>query len=283
MKPDENGAIPMKVVAPRLPGGREVGGHTGPARRRSALVTWLTADDNPWFARHAVNSTWQELLGTPLVSTLDDPEVAARGRMGDMLDILAADFVAGGYRLKPLIRSIVLSRAYQSAPAVPREGADDAALVARRESYAAYPTRPLTVDQLYDSLIQATGARSSEEATPESPPAVESPDDEALAYADRPVESLGEHGVSLQRALVMLNGATAQEAARSAARIAVTLHGRRIGRAHVEWLFLSTLSRRPAEAELSTMIELVGSDRGVRGLEDVAWVLVNSAEFQTNH
>ena len=99
------------------------------------------------------------------------------------------------------------------------------------------------MDQLYYSITQATGHRSNEEAIVENG----SPDfpDEGAAYADRPVESLGEHGVSMQRALVFLNSPYVHEAVQSGARIAVALNGRHIGRTHVEWLFLATLSPPP--------------------------------------
>ena len=153
----------------------------------------------------------------------------------------------------------------------------------RKESglFAAFPARPLNVDQLYYSITQATGHRTGDEAVVEN--AAADLADEAQAFSDRPVESLGEHGVSMQRALVLLNGSYVHEAAQSGARLAAALHGRHIGRAHVEWLFLATLSRPPSENERESMCELVRGERGTRGLEDVLWVLLNSAEFNTNH
>lgn len=281
-KPGEDGNIPMQTVAPRLP---VAGAAPLPAQspRRQALAAWLTSPDNPWFARHAVNSTWQELFGTPLVPSLDDPVVAVNGPHGDVLELLSRDFVAGGYDMKRLIRIVVLCGAYQrdTAGVSPTPDADPTQFE-RLQAFAVFPIRPLTVDQLYDSINQATGNRSSEEAVVENS-ATESPDAEAQATSDRPAEALGEQGVSMQRTLVLLNSPFVHEALQSGARIAATFHGRRIGRAHVEWLFLATLSRPPAADELTRMLELVREEQGTRGLEDVLWVLLNSAEFNTNH
>jgi hypothetical protein len=285
-KPGPDGNIPVQTVAPRLP---VAGAAALPAQgpRRQALAVWLTSPDNPWFARHAVNSSWQELFGAPLVASLDDPYAAVKGAHGDILELLSRDFVAGGYDVKRFIRIVVLSAAYQRATAggSPDPNADQQQFD-RLQAFAVFPVRPMTVDQLYDSISQATGNRSSEEAVVENPAAL-SPEAEAQAEAqassDRPVEALGEQGVSMQRALVLLNSPFVHEALHSGARIAATLHGRRIGWAHVEWLFLATLSRLPAEDEMPRMLELVRDEQGVRGLEDVLWVLLNSAEFLTNH
>ena len=57
-KPDENGNYPKKAVTPKLP--------TADAPpvandRRRQLAEWVTAADNPYFARHAVNQVWAQL------------------------------------------------------------------------------------------------------------------------------------------------------------------------------------------------------------------------------
>ena len=63
-----------------------------------------------------VNRVWHHLFGTGLVKTVDD-----FGHVGDLpshpelLDYLAAEFVADGWSIKRLIRRIVLSRTFQLA------------------------------------------------------------------------------------------------------------------------------------------------------------------------
>jgi hypothetical protein len=282
-KPDENGNPAMKKVAPRMP---MANGAAVKGPRRPALAAWLTADDNPYFARNAVNQVWAQLMGAPLVKTLDDVDAAVQSRNGDILELLTRDFVAGGYDLKRLVRVIVLSKVYQlsAGDRSPTEVEGTAAADLRhrqRESFARFPMRPLSVDQLYYSIVQATGHKGEEEAMADNQntaDALESDDS-----PDRPVEFLGEHRLTLQRALVLLNSAYIHEAVQAGAKMAVSLNGRRVGAAHVDWLFLATLSRRPTEQEAAAMLELVRSDKGQRGLEDVLWVLLNSAEFNSNH
>ncbi len=80
---------------------------------RIDLADWLTDPDNPLVARVFVNRVWMHLMGEGIVRTVDN-----FGRQGqrpthpELLDILATDFVRGGWHLKPLVRKIVASRAY---------------------------------------------------------------------------------------------------------------------------------------------------------------------------
>ena len=82
--------------------------------RRAALAAWITAPANPLTARVAVNHVWLRHFHAPLVESVFD-----FGRAGsppshpDLLDWLAVEFVEGGWRLKPLHRLIVTSRAYR--------------------------------------------------------------------------------------------------------------------------------------------------------------------------
>ena len=81
----------------------------------------------------------------------------------------------------------------------------------------------------------------------------------------------------------VLNGDYVHKAAEAAARMALAVLGKRPGPEQVEWLFLTTLSRRPTTEEAAAMLGLLKEGPGVRGLEDVLWALLNSAEFTTNH
>jgi hypothetical protein len=275
-QPDGEGNVPKKAVPPRLPGGAAVTGN-----RRQALAAWATSADNPFLARHAVNQAWARLFGAPLVPNLD--------RLGDRvgprrqaLDLLADDFAAAGHDVKRLVRVIALSRAYQLGSGPEAPGVDDEKARERDRlrvrHLARYPVRPLSVDQLYQSIVQATGHRGEEAAGDAAPP--DEGDDEP---PDTPVELLGERAQTLQRALTMLHGEYVHKASQAGAKTAAAVNGPRPGADHVEWLFLATLARRPTAAEAAAMLEVVKAGKGRRGLEDVLWALLNSAEMTTNH
>jgi hypothetical protein len=268
-KKGDDGNVVMVTVPLRLP----LGGTPAAGPRRAALAAWVTADDNPFFARAAVNQVWGQLFGRPLVASLDDLEAVAHDPNGAVLDLLADEFRAGNYDLKSLLRSLVLSRAYGLGSVAP---ADDALADRQLRNFARFPMQPLSVDQLYASIAQATGHT----VDPEEKPA---DGDDAPEDNDRPVDSLGEHALTVQRSLTLLNGEYSTAAVKAGAKLAVTMHGRKVGPAQVEWLVLAMLSRRPTADETAALLELARGDRGRRGLEDVVWALLNSAEFTTNH
>src|SRR5262249_17497875 len=83
-------------------------------RRRRWLARWIASPDNPLTARVLVNRVWAWHFGRGPVATPSDFGVAGeRPSHPELLDWLASEFVAGGWRLKPLHRLIVLSSAYQ--------------------------------------------------------------------------------------------------------------------------------------------------------------------------
>jgi len=106
-------------------------GETYPATssgRRLALARWITTADHPRTSRIAVNHLWRRHFGRGLV-----PSVANFGLQGErpshpeLLDWLATDLVAHGWRMKPLHRRIVLSAAYRQSSSPTAAAAWDAA------------------------------------------------------------------------------------------------------------------------------------------------------------
>ena len=91
----------------------------GSSGRRTALSRWLTKHDTPasaLVARVMVNRIWQHLTGVGIVSTSEN-----LGMSGDapthpeLLDWMAAEFVENAWRIKPLIKTIMMSTAYRQA------------------------------------------------------------------------------------------------------------------------------------------------------------------------
>jgi hypothetical protein len=250
--------------------------------RREALAEWATSAVNPYFARNAVNRVWAQLFGRGLVEPLEGLGAQSPGPHSEVLDVLARDFTAAGFDLKHLFRTVLLSRAYnsESAPAAADGDVRSEQTLAELACFARFPVRPLSVDQLFESIVQSTGHSGRDEAAEAE---AEEMGDYGAAYNDWPAMILGERALTVQRSLVLLNGPYVQEAAGSGSRVALAAHGSRPGRAHVEFAFLATLSRQPTDEEANAMLDLVKTSKGNRGLEDVWWTILNSAEFNSNH
>jgi hypothetical protein len=81
---------------------------------RLELATWLTDPKNPLAARVAANRVWQHLFGVGLCKSPDNfGFLGERVTHPELLDHLATKFVADGWSVKKLIKSVVLTRSYQ--------------------------------------------------------------------------------------------------------------------------------------------------------------------------
>jgi hypothetical protein len=82
-------------------------------RDRLGLAKWLTDPRHPLTSRVFVNRVWANFFGTGIVETTDN--FGLQGSLPshpELLDWLARDFISGGWDLKKLCRSIVLSATY---------------------------------------------------------------------------------------------------------------------------------------------------------------------------
>ncbi len=94
---------------------------------RLALANWLVSRDNSLTARVTVNRIWQMLFGTGLVKTAEDFGVQAEYPVHPgLMDYLAAEFMDSGWDTKHLLKSILLSEAYQRSSSIPSPQAYEA-------------------------------------------------------------------------------------------------------------------------------------------------------------
>lgn len=141
----------------------------GASGRRLALAKWLTARDtraNALMSRVLTNRVWQELLGRGIVATSDNlGQSGARPTHPELLEWLASDLVDSGWRLKPLVRSIVLSAVYRQESAERRSDASTNAALSSaaikadpaNELWWRMPLRQVDSEILRDAILSASG------------------------------------------------------------------------------------------------------------------------------
>lgn len=252
--------------------------------RRQALAEWLTADDNPYFARNIVNRYMAYLLGRGLVEPIDDQRATNPPSNVALMDALAADFVKSGYNVKHLLRTIMRSRLYQLDSQPSKSNAADSRF------YSHYNVKRLAAEPLLDAVDAATGVQTKFEKVPLGTRAIELPDARYNNYFLNTFGKPRRQGVcecervsdpNLAQALHTLNGdiVTAKITAPKG-RVARLLAAKKPHGEIVDELYLATLSRRPNSREQAVWRQqLVEAPDAKAFYEDLLWSLLNSKHF----
>jgi hypothetical protein len=122
-------------------------------------VDWLTAPENPLFARVAVNRIWQWHFGEGLQRVPSDfGLLGGKPSNPPLLDYLAAEFVGHGYSMKWLHRLIVTSNTYRLASAVPPKGFAQETKIDSRDTYLwHFRLQRLDAEPIWDSILYDSG------------------------------------------------------------------------------------------------------------------------------
>ena len=263
------------------------------ADRLTALADWVASPDNPFFAKAQVNRVWLHLMGRGLVDPNDDFRVTNPPTNPELLDWLAKDFVAGGFRLKPIVKRIMMSRVYQLA-ATTRDSytmGDDL-----HHSHAL--VQPLEAEQLLDALSQVTGVPVQFRGYPMGLRANQVP---APPQSGRRFDGMGERFLKvfgkpdqlltcecernddpgLLQAFQLITGELSNAMIRDADnRVGKMLSAGKTDAEMLEEFYLAALCRKPTEAEAKKLVALLGAAKDRRAAwEDVLWAVVNSKEF----
>lgn len=234
------------------------------ATPRDRLAAWMTAADNPYFARSYVNRIWGYMLGVGLIEPIDDIRAGNPPSNPELLDYLTKEFVASGFDARHVMRMICTSRTYQLSVETNPWNADD------RLNYSHALPRRLPAEVLYDTIHAVTGSKTKIPGVPEGTRAAALPDagvatpDGFLANLGRPVRESAcecERSSELQLGPIMalVSGPTVGSAIADSANDLGSLVGAiPDDRALVEELFLRILNRMPTDAEVAAYQEMLG-------------------------
>ncbi len=244
--------------------------------RREAIADELT-QKNHLLARAMVNRIWALFLGRGIVHPVDEMNSKHPPSHPELLDWLAKEFVDNDYQLRPLVRSIILSRPYQLSTR-PVSGS-----LGLPEDFSVSLEKPLTAEVLWRSIRVALHGEEVK---------LDSPGHESYQALRRvlikffpdifPVE----YNTSLQQAMFLTNSPILDslldpfDGNLTLELLSIPDLGRRVDRAYI-----STFGRFPDFQEKgSSLIYLRDRiDRPEAGIKQLVWTLLTSAEFLVNH
>jgi hypothetical protein len=272
-------------VEPRLLDGKAVTISANEDARKT-LAAWMTAPDNPYFARATANWVWSQLFGKGLVDPPDDMSRANPPVHPELLDALAQHFIKSKFDLRGLVRTIAVSATYGLSSATVPGNERDTRLFSHQLA------RPLTAHQMADALAQATDVPNRFQGVARR--VIDLPDpmtasnildtfgrcSRTAVCAATPAPAL-----SLRQALLLIGGDVIESKVASlngylSSALKLELEPEEL----VENLYFRTVCRPPTAEELSHWsAELKNASSKREAAEDLFWALLNSREFAFNH
>lgn len=232
----------------------------GEATRR-ALAAWITSKENPWFAKAIVNRMWGHFLGRGFYDPVDDVRPGNPPTMPELLDRIAVDFVAHGYDLAYLVRTIAATEAYNLASSA------DAKTDPENKLWARFHLSPLGPEELLNALVTATNV---EETAKKAGIAnfeqlrVAAVKQYAFLFDVDEEDDTPDFSGTITQALALLNGALVGQGSRAlpgSTLADLPKDGSDADR--IEALTLRVLARRPTADERTKWLAYVtGADRG---------------------
>ena len=232
---------------------------------------------------------WSYFFGRGIIDPVDDIRASNPPSNPALLDALTKDFMDHNFDLRHLMRTIANSRTYQASLATNEWNENDG------DNFSHAMPRRLSAEELMDALALATGVRP---VFPEAPP-----DTSAEQVTDPHVGKdgfLDLFGRPAARILLRVRAPQRPEPAagaqpgerqdhfgcrRRCQRARRQSHSQRpAGPRLVTELYLASLSRPPAAAELESGVKYLqgGAGRAARA-QDLLWALVNSKAFLYNY
>lgn len=254
---------------------------------RKPLVRWMTDPRNEQFSGAMVNRLWKHFFAVGLVEPVDDLRATNPPSNRELWSLLNREFVSSNYDLRHVMRLVMNSRAYQlSSETRPSNFRDD-------RFYSHRYARRLPAEVLLDAICQATNDSEQFASYPLGVRAIQVPDPGTDSYfltlfgrSERTTACACERtgDVTLPQLLHLQNSdGLSSKLKTSTGRLELLLAAQPDNNRVLDELYLSTLSRPPADTEREVVQKLLaGTDRR-EVFQDLFWALLNSKEFAFQH
>lgn len=285
--PDKDDAKKTYAMEPKFLTGEKPKAGLNDEQRRRKLSEYVVGEENYWFHANMVNRVWADLMGQSFYNPVDNMGPLQDATYPEVLLKLSQHFRATKTDVRDLYRLILNTQAYQRELRL-GESANQHVHFAGN-----YPMK-LTADELWDSLTSVLGG------------SLQQPLQRAIGQGQGPAARLArrfgfeglfkqmfaydptikqdEVEASIPQALMLMNNPLIQGKMRNGreSTLGKILSTHTNDRDAVQALYLRVLARTPTVREEKTSLEFIKKvGKRNEAYEDLFWVLLNSAEFQT--
>lgn len=273
-------------------------------RPLEAIARELPLPENPTFVTNIVNRLWFIMLGRGLIEPLDQIHPENPPSHPEIVALLGGELTARGFDIREMLRAIALSETYQRGSTAP--GARDAP---EDVPYRRGLERRLSAEQLFRSVVVATGPRDAVPADPGTTPVAASPGDGAAgggatgdgaarerlekaraafvkAFGNVPQDPETSFSPSLKSSLFVMNDPLLLDfLAPTPGHLVDRLVHHATDTEVAAELYLALFSRPPTAEEERDVVELLAAhpQRRAAAITNLAWAMLASTEFCLNH
>jgi hypothetical protein len=261
-----------------------------------------------------VNRIWAMLFGRGIVHPVDLMDSKHPPSHPELLDWLARDFERSGYDVKRLVRTLCNTKAYQlesragggqkrsatvserpvAAAPHARKSPDNLkplvhsdalrpakAKTAPTGSFARALDKPLTAEQLFRSLLIATGNLPDKDGKAAG---ISEKELRRAFVAQFPDLFPAEYNASLQQAMFLANSRFLDSLVKpQAGNLPAKLIAMNSNEQRVREAFATIFGREPDRDEQRECVNFLTVRPPESGIKQLLWALLTSAEFQMNH
>jgi len=259
--------------------------------RRVELGKRIADPDSDLLAKAMANRMWAHFMGRGFVNPVDDIGPHNTPVAPEVFDALAEKFRDSNFDVKQLIRWITTSKAYQATSLRVEKQGGSAADDDGDDLFNVMMLRPMTPEQLFDSLTTATSAHR---------PSASSARDDArrdnwmrqflFVFGNDEEDETTSFQGTIPQSLLMMNGEMIRDAISDkpggflAEVVAQARRSRSPANAMIDQIYLASLSRHPTNKERQTALRYLQTQPdSMWVVQDLFWALLNSNEFILIH
>ena len=282
----------MQVAFPRFEGHEvDPGADTDRRVEFGKLLTESVDGQSPHIAQAMVNRMWSHFFGYGFTRPVDDMGPHNPASHPELLDRLSHEFVASGYNIKQLIRTICATEAYGLGSQFNDKNKTDDPAAGEMPLFSHMYLKSMQAEQMYDSLIVASNAHQSGRGgwSAQEEQRQKWMQQFVVAFENDENDESTTFNGTIPQALMMMNSELIDKACsiERGSFLFETMSKPGSEPQKIQDLYLAALSRQPTRFEISKVQKMLNANsyrsNKLNGYQDLFWALLNSNEFVLIH